>query len=71
MSGICPYCDKLLKSVRVNSVDARESGNKKCKAIMFTCHNCKKILGASFDQTVFNDKIMKAIEKTRKSNFVR
>lgn len=63
MSALCPHCGKIVTSMNVIPMDAKDGPNKTWKSAVFTCPFCRKILGASFDQISHTNSILEEIKK--------
>lgn len=49
MSGKCPKCEKLLSSVNLVGIDAKNAGGTSWKAITYNCPFCQTIISCQID----------------------
>ena len=49
MAGKCPYCNKVITSLRFSGVDASEPFGNSWKALTYNCPSCKSVLGCQVD----------------------
>lgn len=63
MAGICPHCENMVSSVKVELVNSIESSGSNWKSALFSCPHCNKVLNISFDATSHTKHIIKQVTK--------
>lgn len=62
MSGKCPYCGKLVTSLRGNGIEATFSVNS-WKAVTYSCPACNSILSCQIDPVALKTDIINGVVK--------
>ncbi len=63
MAGICPHCENMVSSIKVEIVDSIEPSGNIWKSALFSCPHCSKVLNVSFDATSHTKHIINQIKK--------
>ena len=66
-SDKCPYCGKLILSLRISEIEATVPMEVRWDAVTFNCPFCNKILGCQKDTTAAEADILDEIIKKIKS----
>lgn len=63
MAAICPHCNQMVSTVKVELVDAVEPMGTSWKSALFSCPSCSKVLNVNFDVTSHTRKIIDEVTR--------
>ena len=63
MAGKCPYCGKIITSLRLNGVEASEPLGMSWNAVTYNCPFCSSVLGCQIDPVAIKNDIVNEIIK--------
>ncbi|RKY08808.1 MAG: hypothetical protein DRP65_08625 [Planctomycetota bacterium] len=63
MDSVCPHCENIVSSAKVELVDSVETFGTRWKSALFSCPHCNKVLNVSFDITSHAKHIIEQVTK--------